>query len=208
MKRIVLRGAACCLAVLMLLGLCSCKRTEKDGTDSLPPYELDRLSETVLLDAYEGLTVALNGDGVGKSEAIWDHLISRAELTAYPEAQVGYYENQIRSKYEYTAKQEDLSYEALLKKLGVTEEDILAEAKRMVKGDLVYRYIVADAEIEVTETEKETLFDRYVEKFMADYGYERAYVTEEMRELIYDAMLYDKTTEYLILHNTFVMPEA
>ena len=64
-----------------------------------------------------------------------------------------------------------------------------------------------DAGIEVTEKDKERLFDRYVEKFVADYGYDRAYVENEMRELIFDTMLYDKTMEYLTLNNTVIVPE-
>lgn len=90
-------------------------------------------------------------------------------------------------------------------KLGVSEESIRTEARDMVKGDLVYRYIVADAGIVLTEEEKATLFERYARQYAESYGYEVGYVTEKLSHLVYDSMLYDKTMEYLMLHNHFIL---
>ena len=56
----------------------------------------------------------------------------------------------------------------------------------------------------VPETEKEAHFDRYVDKFVSDWGYDRDRVTRELSELVYESMLYDKTTEYLIVNNEIV----
>ena len=77
----------------------------------------------------------------------------------------------------------------------------------MVKEDLVYEYIRVDADIVLTEQEKTSLFDRYAERFSEQYGYALSDVKDSMAELVYEAMLYDKTIEYLIVHNTFTVAE-
>ena len=47
-------------------------------------------------------------------------------------------------------------------------------------------------------------FDKYAEKYAYDWGYNLADVEENRREEVYGIMLYDKTTEYLLKHKTFV----
>ena len=91
----------------------------------------------------------------------------------------------------------------LLESRGTDESKMREEAREMVKKDLVFWYIVQAEGITVTEEEKQTHFDKYVDKFVSDYGYSRAYVTENMADEIYEAMLYDKTLEYLFSVNTF-----
>ena len=55
----------------------------------------------------------------------------------------------------------------------------------------------------LTDEEKEVHFDRYVDKYVSDWGYDRDYVAKNLADLVYDSMLYDKTTEYLIVNNDF-----
>ena len=100
------------------------------------------------------------------------------------------------------------SYEKTLEFFKVSEETILAEAREIVKGDLAFRYIVKDASISLSEEEKAAQLDRYAQKFAEDYGYTKEYVLEHQKELIYDAMLYDKTMEYLIVNNTFLQSNS
>jgi hypothetical protein len=57
----------------------------------------------------------------------------------------------------------------------------------------------------LTEAEKASLFDRYASAFSEQYGYELSDVKESMVDLVYESMLYDKTMEYLIVHNTFTV---
>ncbi len=196
-----------CIGLLLMLlltavFLISC-RSEKNnvGEETMPPYG-ETASELVRLDAYTELSVERANESVPKSEAIWQEILRKAEITAYPEAQVSYYVRQIQGRYRHYAEQKDMKYEELLATLSVTEESILTEAREMVKGDLVYRYIAKDAKIVLTEEEKSKHFPRYQAKFAADYGYTEAYIAEHMTEEIYDAMLYDKTMEYLVLNNT------
>ena len=88
--------------------------------------------------------------------------------------------------------------------LGYTEESIVSEAKDLVFSDLIGIAIRADADISLTDDEKSRLFDKYAEKYAYDWGYNLAYVEESLKQEVFDLMLYDKTTEYLIKSNAFV----
>jgi hypothetical protein len=118
-----------------------------------------------------------------------------------------YYARQEREAVSYYAKQKGLTDEEAMAELGLTEDGILENARAMVKSDLVYEYIRKDAAIELTDKEKRDLFDRYVGRIAAQQGYDEDDVRENMEALVFDAMLYDKTMEYLILHNTFTVGE-
>ena len=181
MKRRIFRMMMLCLTAVLLLGLSSCGKSEEDPKTvlgSMPEYQVEQLSECVELESYVGLTVSLTDASQHKSDAVWEKILATAQIRSYPEEQVNYYTAQTKAKYRYTAKQNDMTYEELLETLGVTEEDILRESKEMVKGDLVYRYIVQDAGIVLTDTEKSTLFDRYADKFVADEGIKENLVKE------------------------------
>ena len=78
------------------------------------------------------------------------------------------------------------------------------KSRQMVKEDLVYEYIVRHEQITVTDAEKDSLFDKYVQKYSAELDKSPEYVEEQMAGYIYESMLYDKTTEYLFSVNTFV----
>ncbi len=204
MRNILFR-ALLLLALVATLAttLLSCQK-EKEQTKEQVTYDDAKLSEYIAPFVYEGLTVTLSDTDSLKSETIWTKLLLEAEILAYPEDAVEYYAEQRRDTYRYYAEKNDWSYEQALEFFGVTEEAILTEAREMVKGDLVYRYIVKDADITLSKDEQAAQWNRYVKKFAEDYGYTEDYVEENMQELIYDSMLYDKTMEYLIVNNTFV----
>ena len=206
MKRTLFRIPLCLFLILSLLtGLFACGATEEEKKPSSGVYYDDaRLSEYIAPFAYEGLTVELSSADALKSEAVWALILSRAEILSYPEDAVAYYAEQIRDTYRYYAKENDWSYERTLEFFGRNEESILSEAREMVKGDLAYRYIVKDAGISLSDEDKSAQLDRYVAKLAADYGYTEDYVREQMLELVYDSMLYDKTMEHLMMKNTFV----
>ena len=204
MKRI--QAVICLLlAALCLMGAVSCAANDGAERVAAVTYDTDRIGDYVRLSRYTGLTVRLADTDSLKSEAIWAYLLEQAEFLCLPEEQLFYYEEQSRSAVRHYAEENRLDYADALQQLGTSEERIAAEAEQMVKADLVFYYIVQHAEIEVTAQEKETLSGRYVKKFAEDYGYDEEYVKEEMQSLIDDAMLYDKTTEFLILNNTFVL---
>ena len=75
-------------------------------------------------------------------------------------------------------------------------------AKELTECEL--KDILAKEGITLTEDEKNTFFDRYVKKYAESYKYSEEYVRAELTELVYDSMLYDKTVEFLIIHNSFV----
>lgn len=191
------------LAAALLLALPSCKKDRETAQDGVT-YDEEHLEESIAPFAYTGLCVELEGENALKSEAVWTLILSRVEILSYPEEAVAYYAEQRRDTYRYYAEKNDWSYEQALEFFGVSEEEIVAEAKEMVKGDLAYLYIVKDADITLSEDEKEEQLDRYVKKYAEDYGYSEDYVRENLTDLIYDSMLYDKTMEYLIVNNTFI----
>ncbi len=203
------RKALLRLALFLLVGatlLCACSREEPDlgesGAQSVP-YDEDRLSEYLRPFPYRDLTVTVEGENEPRGEAVMRRILADAEVIAYPEEQVNYYADQLRAEYRYQAKRGDMSYEELLSLRGITEEAIGDQARQMVKSDLVCLYIRRDAGIGLTEAEKTAHYDRYADKYVSDYGYDRAYVDQNMKDEIYESMLYDKTVEYLILHNDF-----
>ncbi len=205
-------------ALLLVCALClsvfaGCKKddvTVDDGTDNgsdntAPKLDYSQINidEYVKSVSYKGLTLTVNGEGASKETAIWEALLGTAVIEKYPESAVEYYFAQTKDYYMFIANNDPEAYKLLLKSRNMTEEDLVAEARELVKKDLVYLYIVEKEGIAITEDEKQSLFDRYVAAYVSEYGYSAEYVKANMSELIYDSMLYDKTLEFLILNNTF-----
>ncbi len=194
------------LLALLLIGLtlsaasCAPDESSDDEAESIP-YDEERLDEYLTSVTYRGLRVLFDEKTETKGEAVWRAVLERAQVSEYPHGQTAYYEAQIRAEYRYLADREDMTYEEMLSFRGMTEEAIEAQAKDMVKSDLVFLYIVRDAGIALSETERTELYDRYADKYVERYGFDRAYVDERLREEVFDSMLFDKTMEYLIIHN-------
>ena len=191
--------AACCLTA------CSDKDDGGDETHVLQYAGVD-MGAHVRLGQYTGLTVTL-AEGESRGEAVWRAVREGCEMIAYPEPQVEYYLEQSRERCRYYSNTHDVSYEEAVAALGYTEEAMLAEARALVASDMIGIALRADAGIVLTDEEKEKFFDKYVDKYVSDWGYNRSYVEDNLREEIYGSMLYDKTTEYLIKNNTFVSAE-
>ena len=210
MKYAILRRIGALIVAAMLVGsLTSCKQGKQEESEESTydrvSYENLVLSEHIRPLAYTEQTVTLKSADASRADAIWEELLSRAEIITYPQEAIDYYLAQRKSVYRHYAEQNDLSYEEVLEANEITESDLLAEAKEIVKGDLLYRFVVEDANITLTDTEKQTLFDRYVKKYAEQYGYTEEYIKENMEDLVYDSMLYDKVREYLMLHNEFII---
>ncbi len=193
-------------AVLLSAAICFCACSWQ-STVSVTPRRLDFLSmsteelgEYVEIGAYRNLEISA-GDKT-RGDAVWDAVIESSNVIKYPEEHVYYYIGQLEAQYKYYAEQGGVTYKELLEELGLNEGSITKEAKEMTQKDILYALIVKLEGIELSEAEKSAYFDRYVEKYVLEYGYDKAYVTENMAELIYGSMLYDKTTEFLIISNT------
>ena len=132
---------------------------------------------------------------------MWAAVIENFKFGNIPQQQTEYYVGQEKSRYSYYAQKAGLSYEEMLSELGISESDIRADAIAMVKQDIVYEAVRRDAKIELSDAEKQEHFDKYVKKYVADYGYTEKYVKENLSDLVYSSMLYDKTTEFLITKN-------
>ena len=205
-KRICALLFACAAAVSLLA---SCK-DQGESNDSeilretysgMPEYDISSIDSYIKPFKYTGLTVYRKNTETA-SEALWNAVSCSAEMIAYPNEQVEYYAVQERAKYRYYANRDGIEYEILLESLGVTEESIYEIARGYVKDDLVLEYIVKDAQIALTDAEKEAHKDKYAQRLTQVYGYDKEYIKANMTEQIYDAMLYDKAMEYLLLNNT------
>ena len=161
------------------------------------------LSDYIKSIQYKELEVWIENENASKQDAIWDAILATVEIEFYPVEPVRYYFNQTKRLYMEAVKYNEDDYYRLLKSRGISENDMLDDARAYVKEDLVFLYITQTEQISVSDAEKQELFDKYVDKYVSDYGYKRLYVIANMTDLIYESMLYDKTTEFLILNNTF-----
>lgn len=208
---LTLLSAALALCALISL-FASCGGKDEQGEDGntytgMPEYDIQGLDRYINAFSYVGLTVSA-AEGESKQEALWSAIVESAEVREYPEEQVEYYAAQERAKYRYYAQRDGIDYDRLLDSLGVTEASIYDTAKKMVKDDLVFEYIVKDAGISLREEEKNAHLDKYAERFTEIYGYDKEYIKANMTEQVYDAMLFDKTMEYLFLNNTVEIPQG
>lgn len=198
------------LAALLIVSsaFTSCNKDKGDGAEvttkkveALNLSELD-ISEYVSLCEYSGIEIELR-DGESRGDAVWRYVTENSEIKKYPEAQLEYYFEQARVKYIYLAKGAELSYEAMLEQLGVSEESMREEAKRLTAEDLVFHALLEAENLTLTDADKQNNFDKYVAKFISDYGYSESYVRENMADEIYETMLFDKLLEGLVIKNNF-----
>ena len=204
MKNIHTRIAALllCLAVTLLAFSCTGEKQEKDAERmDLQAMNTQELRRYAALGKYTGIKIKAVVQN--KGEAVWLAVKNRATVAEYPEQQVNYYVSQLEAQYKYYAEEAGVSYEEMLAEMGATEESVRAEAQEMAIDDIIFELVRRAENITLTEEEKESLFDKYVEKYVEDYGYSKSYVKKNMSELIYESMLYDKTTEFLITNNDF-----
>ena len=204
MKNVIKRALVTSLALIMLISMFSCK---KDGeNESVEPVDFAAMSDDELksyaeLGEYKLMT--LKQGSSPKGEVVWAAVKKNATVKDYPEQQVSYYVSQIKAQYAYYAEEAGISYKEMLREVGATDESIRSEAESMAADDVIYELVRRDADITLREDEKSKFFEKYVEKYVEDYGYSREYVVENMTDEIYDSMLYDKTTEFLIAYNYF-----
>ena len=204
MKNIHTRIAALllCLAISLFAFSCTGEKQEKDAEPmDLQAMSVQELGRYVALGKYTGIKIKAIDQN--KGEAVWRAVRNRATIAEYPEQQVNYYISQIEAQYKYSAEEAEVSYEEMLAEMGATEQSVRVEAQEMAIDDIIFELVRRAENITLTEEEKESLFDKYVEKYVEDYGYSKSYVKKNMSELIYESMLYDKTTEFLIKNNDF-----
>jgi FKBP-type peptidyl-prolyl cis-trans isomerase (trigger factor) len=186
-------------ASLLLVMLSSCAGA---STVKISEMTLDELEKCVLLCQYKDLELKLGNNT--KEAALLSYIDKNSSIKKYPTGAVDYYFEQLKAQYRYYADEADMRYEAMLDELGEDNVTMKAEARRLVKNDLIFELIRKKEGITLTDEEKTAFFDRYVKKYAESYKYSEEYVREELSSLVYDSMLYDKTVEFLIIHNSFV----
>ena len=192
------------LFAILLTTLFSCK--EKEEAVKISEMTQEELEECVVLCEYKDIEISLGERS--KEEAILSYIDKNSTVKSYPAGTVDYYLEQLKEQYRYYAEEADMSYEEMLNELGEDNFTMQAEAKRLVKKDLIFEAIRRREDITLTEEEKSKFFDKYVEKYAESYGYSEDYVREELSELVYESMLYDKTVEFLIINNSFIENET
>ena len=202
MKKIsVFKASALCLVFVMFFNVsfvaCSAKKLVK-----ISEMTFEEISESIEIGEYKGCNI--DTQGKSKDFAILQHIEANTRIKEYPEGTVEYYVDQLKKQYKYYAEQAGMKYEAMLDELGEDNFTMQAEAKRLVKQDMIFSFIQRKENITLSDEEKSTHFDRYVKKYSEKYNYEESYVREELSALVYESMLYDKTLEYLIINNTFI----
>ena len=197
------RALAAILVATSVLFAFGCGKREDTSTKSLS-YEDIVITDCVRLGAYEGLTVTL-AENTDKATAVWAAVLAQSEIVSYPDQAVDYYVAQAEERYRYYAEKNGVSVEEAMAAVGLDDEALTREAKALVANDLIVLAVQKDAKIALTEDEKARLFDKYAQKYVEDFGYDLDYVKSNLSDLIYESMLYDKTTEYLILKNTFIV---
>lgn len=179
--------------------------SKKDSEKLTPPtYSEDNIESFVKLGEYKNMTINVREVTSPVDVALWDKIVANAEVLVYPEDALVYYKSQIERSYSFLAENGDMSYDELLSSLGVTEEDILVEAKEYIKSDLVKIALVKAESLHLSDDEKKRLFDKYSDKFVTTYGYTHEYIRENLEDEIYDTMQYDKMMEFLMLNNTII----
>lgn len=204
MKNVIKRAIVISLALIMLISMFSCKKS--DENESAEPVDFAAMSDDELksyAELGEYMHMTLKQGSSPKGEVVWAAVKKNATVKDYPEQQVSYYVSQIKAQYAYYAEEAGISYKEMLREIGATDESIRSEAESMAADDVIYELVRRDAKITLRSDEKSKFFEKYVEKYVEDYGYSREYVVENMTDEIYDSMLYDKTTEFLIAYNYF-----
>ena len=186
------------LAIILVLTLfVACGKKE--------PVELSKLSlaeleECVEIAKYKRITFVF--DGTDEQDVIKNHLKSESKLKKLPDGAVDYYLEQLEAEYKYYAKEAGMKYDELLKQLALTQKDLEEEAKALAFEDVIFAIIQKKENITVTDSDKEKYFDRYVTRYAEIHKYSEEHVRANLKDEVYQTMLYDKTMEYLIINNT------
>ena len=190
------------LIIAVLLLLVSFSSCANSVNVTISEMSVEDLEECVSLCKYKDLELSLGSKT--KEEALLSYIEANSTIRKYPRGTVNYYFEQLKEQYRYYAEQADMKYEAMLDELGEDNVTMKAEARRLVKKDLIFELIREKEGIKLTDGEKAQFFDKYVKKYAERYKYSEEYVRAELSDLVYDSMLYDKTIEFLIIHNSFV----
>ena len=193
----IFKSFAIILLVLMM-GVTIFSSCNKKNEVKISDMKIEELEEIVSLCKYKGVEFTLTDES--KESAIISYLEKNSEVSEYPEGVISYYTNQLKTQYGYYADDVGMTYDELIYALDM---DIDAEAKRLAKQDLILELIRKKENITLSAEEKSEFLDRYVEKYAENYRYSEEYVREELLEIVYDSMLYDKTIEFLIINNSF-----
>lgn len=199
----MLKRIMACLTVVVTLAFSLFACGEKKLERNISKMSLEELEACMTVGEYKGVTLKL--EGKDKESVINEYLMKESKLIKLPEGDdsLEYYLTQLREEYNYHAEQAGISYEELLKDLGLEEEDIVLEATELVEKDIIFAIIQKKENITVSDNDKEKHFDRYVEKYAERHEYSKEHVRENLKEEVYATMLYDKTMEFLILNNKF-----
>lgn len=127
---------------------------------------------------------------------IWEQVVSNATIHSYPEEKVNEIYNQNVSTYTMYGAMYGMSYEDFLKNQGYTDADVLEEARRMVKEDLIFYSIVKAENITISDEEYAATLPEFAAYY--DYTDPQEMVDAYGEVSIRDGMLWNKTQDLLV----------
>ncbi len=144
-----------------------------------------------------------------KMDAVWAVVLDSAEVLKYPEAEFNEYVREFKSYYNDEAVKAGLSLaDFLSNSYGMTVEGFEEGAKQYaedyVKNDLVFRAIVRDAGITITDEEyKQGVADFYNSYGRQYFDTQKEFEDASGRDYIESNLLWYELLEYLVDNNNF-----
>lgn len=99
------------------------------------------------------------------AEEIWYAVNGNAEILSYPDQQVRYYFNMIKKQYSDYAASYNMDLKTIMMYMGITEDDMLNDAKEYTENDLVLYAIIKAEGISLSDGEYLSGLEDYASDF-------------------------------------------
>ena len=141
-----------------------------------------------------------------KSSTAWANFCGTASFLQFPQDRVDYFLEQLNNSYEMYASMYGMEYDAFLETMGMTEEDVLAEAKNGVRSWMVLDYVCEKEGV----TKDSEIYQEYLQKALESNG---AASVDEVIASGYTEWDVDYTVKYtyvveLLVENAKIVPGA
>ncbi len=138
---------------------------------------------------------------VAEIQAVWEEVVSNAEVIKYPEAVVEAQIDEVVQSYKDYAEYYGITFEDMLKDYyGTTEDEFMVEVKKecqlYIKEEMILRRIVELEDITITDAE----YAEGAEEYALENGFEDAKAMEEYygEDVIKESLLWDKVLVFLV----------
>lgn len=135
-----------------------------------------------------------------KDNKIYNAVIEDSVITSIPQTLLDYYAEDLKVFYSNYAAAYSMDFAAFLEASGITEEQFNTDAqnyaKSMATRELVMRAIIKAEDITLSEDE----FQKGIEDYVADYGYEskEALLEVAQEDILREDLLYNKAFDFIL----------